>query len=284
MKWWPLAREQTRPAKTASEPSTLDRMVKRECAREEFFLLYSKLLQERLPDHAVEFSSDSSLRVVNREGKESTTYLENLWLKYKSGDEDRSELIEKYARLAMELGADGPAPQKQNVVAMIKDSTYLEIGNTSGKLLTEHLCGDLWIVYAQDQPDRITSLTRDSLAELGATESELRALALENLSRILPPAECHGDGPWYLMTAGTDYVASLLLLNDVWDQVSEMVAGDIVATVPSRDVLMFTGSESTEGIAAIRERSTETCNTAPHAVSETLIVRRNGAWSVFNAN
>jgi len=284
VKWWPFAREENRPAKTVSEPSTLDRMVKRECAREEFFLLYSKLLQERLPDYMVEFTSESVLRVVNREGKESITYLENLWLKYKKGEEDRPELIEKYARFAMELGAERSLPEKQDIVAIIKDTTYLEIGGAKDRTLAEHLCGDLWIVYAQDQPDRITSLTRDSLAELGVTQPELRALAVENLARVLPSAECHGDGPWYQMTAGADYVASLLLMDSIWDQVGEMVAGDVVATVPSRDVLMFTGSESVEGIAAIRERSNEICNSAPHAVSDTLIVRRDGNWSVFNAN
>jgi uncharacterized protein YtpQ (UPF0354 family) len=284
MKWWPFAKEKAEPIEPASEPSTMDRMLSRVCTRDEFFLLYSKLLQERLPDCKVEFSDGSTLHVVRPDGKESTTYLTNFWLKYKEGNEDRQELIEKYARLAEELGKLRALPERQNVVAMIKDSQYMEIGKVESRSLADHLCGDLWVVYAEDQPDRISTLQAETIVHLGVPRSELRALAVENLKRILPAAECHGDGPWYLLTAGADYVASLLLFDSLWDELKEMVEGDVVATAPTRDVVMFTGSHSREGLAEIRKRSSEICNTGAHAISETLIIRKNGNWSVFDAN
>jgi len=284
MKWWPFAKEKAEWVEPASEPSTMDRMLSRVCTRDEFFLLYSKLLQERLPDCKVEFLDESTLHVVRPDGKESTTYLTNFWLKYKAGDEDRKELIEKYARLVQDLGKSRALPERQNIVAMIKDSQYMEIGKVQSQSLADHLCGDLWVVYAEDQPDRISTLLAEAIAGLGISRSELQALAVENLKRILPPAECHGDGPWYLLTAGQDFVASLLLFDSLWDELQEIVEGDVVATVPTRDVLMFTGSGSREGLAEIRKRSSEICNSGSHAISETLIIRRNGNWSVFDAN
>jgi hypothetical protein len=35
---------------------------------------------------------------------------------------------------------------------MIKDTQYVEMIEGSSKKVTEHLCGDLWIVYAVDHP------------------------------------------------------------------------------------------------------------------------------------
>jgi uncharacterized protein YtpQ (UPF0354 family) len=285
MNIWPFKKQQSE-TKAPVEPSTMDRLLTRDCTRDEFFLLYSKLLQERMPDHKVEFSNESTLRLVGQDGKESTTYLDNLWLKYKAGMEDRSELIEKYIRLAQDLGKNraDTTVERQNVVAMVKDSRYLEFLKPREEFAIEHLCGDLWVIYAEDQPERTLTLKSEDLRSIGVTDAERRTLAVENLSRILPPAEVHGEGPGYLLTAGNDYVASLLLLDGVWDQVASIVSGQVVATVPTRDVLLFTGSESVEGLKAIREESSEISNSGPHAISDTLIVRRNGTWTVFNAN
>lgn len=285
MKWWPFGKTEKRTSSTPPEPSTKDRLLTRNCSRDEFFLLYSKLLQERNPDHRTEFAGESVLRIVDSRGKESTIYLDNLWLKYKESLEDRSELIEKYVRLTQVLGQEDPPLDKQNVVAMIKDSQYLHVGGQETQLLTEHLCGDLWIVYAEDRPETIKTIKPEALLTAGIDKSELRALAVENLKRILPSSEIHGGGPWYLLRAGNDYVASVILLDSMWDEIcaTGMVAGDVVAAIPTRDVLMFTGSDSNDGIAAIRKRAGEISKSGPHAISDTLIVRRSGTWSVFNA-
>ena len=282
----PFQAKKPETAQLTSEPSTLDRLLTRDCTKDEFILLYSKLLQERMPDCKVEFSDDTTIRVVWPNSKESTTFLDNLWLKYKNGDEDRAEMIERYVRLVEDLGRIDEAPVvKENIVPVIKDSHFMEfIAGKAAKFLTEHLCGDLWVVYCEDHPERISTPLREEILATGLTESEVRTFSVENLKRILPPAECHGNGPWYLVTAGANYVASLLMIDSIWGQVKDMVDGDIIATVPTRDVLMFTGCDSPEGIKAIRERSAEICSSGPHAVSDTLIIRRDGTWSVFNAN
>jgi uncharacterized protein YtpQ (UPF0354 family) len=285
MNIWPSKKKRPRAATSSDEPPTIDRLLNRSCNRDEFILLYSKLLQERMPGNRVEFVGESALRLVTQGGKESTTHLDNLWLKYKAGTEDRAELIDKYIRLAQALiDGDDKTPERQNIVPMIKDSQYLDYMRPLEEFATQHLCGDLWIVYAEDEPERIRTLKRVDIRRAGVDDSELRSVAIENLKRTLPPAEVHGPGPCYLMTAGGDYVASLLLLDYVWDQVAKMVSGDMVATVPARDVLLFAGSESSEGVNAMRVKSTEICNSAPHAISDTLIVRLNGTWSVFNSN
>jgi uncharacterized protein YtpQ (UPF0354 family) len=85
-----------------------------------------------------------------------------------------------------------------------------------------------------------------------------------------------------MLTAGGDYVASILLLDGVWDQLAATVGGDIVVTVPARDVLFFTGSASQEGLATIRKKADEIVSSGDHVVSRTLLRRVEGQWVNFD--
>ena len=72
-----------------------------------------------------------------------------------------------------------------------------------------------------------------------------------------------------------------LLAENLWDDQAKAVQGEIVAAVPSRDVLMFTGSASAEGLRELRAAANLYAN-GSRAVSTTLIVRRNGRWEKFS--
>jgi hypothetical protein len=51
--------------------------------------------------------------------------------------------------------------------------------------------------------------------------------------------------------------------------------------VPARDVLMFTGSDSPDGLKAMRESVDKIYKEGSHVISKTLLVRRNGRWEKF---
>lgn len=283
MRLWPFRRKPARNPGQPDEISTKQRLLETKCTKEVFCLLFSKLLQERLPDRIVEFTGESQLRIMMADGKESTLYLNNLWLKYSDGTEDKSELIEKYIRLAGNLNSTEVKAERDTIVAMIKDSEYVAMIKSPDKAVHEHLCADLYIVYGIDTPETIKTLTLEEMTEAGVSHKELRALAVENLKRILPDIEQHGDGPWYLLTAGADYVASLLLFDDLWNGLCSGVEAELVATVPSRDVLLFTGSRSKEGLEGMRKVAAEIQASAPHAISNSLIVRRENVWEPFQS-
>jgi len=120
------------------------------------------------------------------------------------------------------------------------------------------------------------------MKELEIEPTDLPSLARSNLKRILPEIEQHGEGPWYLLTAGGDYAASLLLFDDVWNTLSRSVEGDVVAAVPSRDVVLFTGVRSKDGIEWIKRKAHEIHEGGDHVVSQTLFRRVSGAWKVFD--
>ena len=287
MKWWPYGKDNKQPrpgVPQVEEPSAMDRLLAKNCNRDEFILLYVRMLRERMPDSTVEMTGEMVIRIIRANGKESTNFLDNAWVSYSQDPERRQEMLERYMRLASGLDESNGPLLRDRIVAMVKDSRYISLFKPSDEAMVQHLCGDLWVAYAEDLPDSMRSLKRQEVRESGVTESELRDLAKENLRQIMPAAERHGDGPWYLLTAGGDYTASLLLFDGMWDELANLVEGELVAVVPSRDVLLFTGTQSKEGLAAIRERAAEIVATGSYLISETLIVRTGGQWTVFNAN
>ena len=107
-------------------------------------------------------------------------------------------------------------------------------------------------------------------------------IALNNLRRILPDVDYREEGSFYEVEAGDVYVASVLLMDEVWDQVAGKVDGDLVAVAPARDVLLFTGSESPEGLQAIRSRARDIVTSGHHVISDTLLRRVEGRWVNFD--
>lgn len=110
----------------------------------------------------------------------------------------------------------------------------------------------------------------------------MKELAIENLRRILPPIEKHGGDPYYMLTAGGDYVASLILFDDLWTEFADTVEGAIVAAVPSRDVLLFTSDKSPVGITAIRKVIDKITATGGYLISTTMLRRDGSVWKVFS--
>ncbi len=98
---------------------------------------------------------------------------------------------------------------------------------------------------------------------------------------MLPPIERHGEGPVYTLTAGSDYVASLLLFEDLWAEQAEVVEGEIVATVPARGALLFTGNKSSQAIIELRKSTIQFTQTAGYLVSTTMLRRSLDGWKVF---
>jgi len=177
-------------------------------------------------------------------------------------------------------------PAQSVIVPTIKDEAYIQLSRKSAneepRFVHEHFVADLWIVYAIDSADAILTLSTTEFVKLKLTLGELKHLAIENLKRMLPPIERHGDGPVYTLTAGSDYVASLLLFEDLWSEQAEVVDGEIVAAVSTRGTLLFTGSKSSQAIIELRKSIAQLTQTAGYLVSTTMLRRSSNGWKAFS--
>ena len=249
--------------------------------REGLSLLYARLIEERFNEAKVSFTAEDALQVQWPNGNKTEVFLANMLLEFEGNKESGREIVERYL-LSLEFDQQNDVRgRREDIVPIVKDFHYREYLKEEAPFVSDHLAGDLWIIYAMDLPESTISLTRSRMSELGVSKENLRLESLNNLRRVLPKIERHGSGPWFLLTAGGVYVASVLLLDPVWEEATQLVEGELLAVAPSRDVVMFTGSQSLEGILAIREKANEIFKTGDHVISTTILRRRGNKWIVY---
>src|SRR5262249_43495201 len=139
----------------------------------------------------------------------------------------------------------------------------------------EDFSPDLIIAYAEDSPRNIRYLTPADLEKAGIERTALRALACENLKRLLPRIERHETNGLYVLRAGGDYDASLLLLDSIWSGQQLTVQGDLVVAIPTRDLLLVTGSRNAQGIMKIKQLAANASREGSYRLTQKLFVRRN---------
>jgi uncharacterized protein YtpQ (UPF0354 family) len=129
----------------------------------------------------------------------------------------------------------------------------------------------------------IRYLISKNLEEIGLSRTELRTLSVGNLERVLPDIEFHKGPLVSMITAGGNYEASLLLVDDLWNGGTIKVEGDVVVAIPSRDLLLVTGSKTPGGIVKLRELATQSLQKASYRLTDELFIYKNGKFIKFEA-
>ncbi len=258
--------------------------------RQEFTELVADELLRVLPGSKVTVEGSLALNIKTAQGDKIAVGLHNGWRNCANDPKSREAEVNRYVdSLLRHLARKRKLKtldHSKHVVPLIKGASFLAQikAQTGGKMkpMVEHIAGDIWIVYALDMPKQVAIMSQDQGRALASTPAALRQLALTNLRRVLKPIKHHGNGPVYVLTAGGMYESSILLLDEFWPAQAQVVAGDVVAAVPNRDVLLFAGSKSKKGIAGICKLMAKAGEGA-YAISRTLLVRRGGVWKVFGS-
>jgi uncharacterized protein YtpQ (UPF0354 family) len=251
----------------------------------------ARALTTALPSATVTVKSDLELTIRHPNGQSAAVDLTNAYGAYSRDPQRLDELIQAHVlALSRPPGAQANVPAKldrSRIVPVIKNRQWivdLHSGLKSRGADQEHLFEDfnneLVVVYAEDSEKRMRYLTTGE--DIGVERSALRALAVDNLKRLLPKIEMRThDDAFSLVSVGGDYEASLLLIDDIWSGGQIKVNGDIVVAVPARDVLLVTGSRNRTGLKAVRAMAAEFAAKGPYGLTDTLFVYRNGRFTKF---
>ena len=226
---------------------------------------------------------------VRRPSGSTTINLYNAYNTYSKEPQRLKELISVQLALVATLN-DAPARVEakldpSGIVPVIKGRAWLrelqrqiKISGAQQEQLVENLNDELVIAYAEDTAKATRYLTA---AEYSGDRGKLRALAVENLMRVLPKIEMAiANEHVSMISAGDDYTASLLLLERIWTNGQIKVQGDIVVSVPTRDNIFITGSRDTM-LKNFRMMTHDTYTEGPYSVSDALFVYRNKRFTNF---
>jgi uncharacterized protein YtpQ (UPF0354 family) len=260
---------------------TLEHLRRNGLSRDSVFLLVAKLLELRNPGKRIVFSEEDAIDVIALDGAKQQFFLHNLWTECERSPEERVEIVERYIGL---LDGDDEEFIRENVVAIVRDlqfKTFVEQADIGA--VTEHLAGDLWILYANDGAGSTTVLGREDIRNLGLSSEDLKLLGTTNVEKLMSDLETTSYGDWCLLSSeNSAYLSSSLLLDYVWEHAATMVEGDLVVAVPARDCVFFTGLSSAEGLRKLREEVADVVANGDHVVSSTLLRRSEGRWKLLS--
>jgi uncharacterized protein YtpQ (UPF0354 family) len=256
----------------------------------EFTAEYAVVFGAAEPQARVEIVKDLELKATLPERGEFSLYLDNAYQAYRQQPDARRTVIARFVAAALETIRWEDAPiDAARVVPVVKDRAWVTEANKlvqakgvkdASAYVVEDLNRELVVLYAEDSPRNIRYLTPKDVEKL-AIRNDLRASALANLRRLLPNIEVHGGNGYYMVSAGGDYEASLLLVDSFWRDSRFKVKGDIVVAVPVRGSLLVTGADDRTGLAKTRDMARRIFTKQPYPLTQTLFVLRGGKFVEF---
>ena len=249
---------------------------------EEFANKYLLELKKNNPSVEYSLAPDLSAK-ANYKGGEYSHFPDNAYREYLLEPDSIEQVLSKFTQTANELYNEKQKIDISKIIPVIKPRDFI----TEVKKLTaakdsanfsipfNEYNNELLILYAEDKENSLDYLTKDKLGQLHISQDSILALALKNFDKILPKIERTGNKGRYIVTAGGTYEASLLLLNSFWSSKNFFVQGDIVVAVPSRDILLITGSRDKDNLNWVKTRARESYDSASYQISP-LLFRWNG--------
>jgi uncharacterized protein YtpQ (UPF0354 family) len=208
-------------------------------------------------------------------------FLNNCYSEYLREPESIEEVFEKYLNSSDSLYKPNGKINISDILPVIKDERFiqsiLEINPDFKKNHTyEKYNSELYIFYVEDTETNINYLTQEDFEKLNVEQSELKRIAIENLSNSIE-IERHGENGYFMLLADGNYESSMILL-DIWNEENFEVKGEIIVGIPSRDLLVITGKNDTENIAKLKQTIKEINKNGDHLVSEKLFEYKNGKF------
>lgn len=254
---------------------------------------YVASLKQASPSLEVEVVHELELKVSEEGGdNQFQTFLDNAYAAYINDQEARDEIIEQFVASQIETFEmhKRPGIDPERIVPIVKDRQWMtsvmeameENRVDFPTPLFRTYNSELQVFYAEDSEHNIRYLNTENLEKLPFAEDELYDLACENLKRLLNGnIEVSGTDGIYMLTAGGNYETSLMLFNSLWRGNFLEVMGRTVISIPTRDLLLVTGSEDDEGIERIRQVGEQAMQDTPYCVTPVLFVWEEGKFEVF---
>ena len=150
--------------------------------------------------------------------------------------------------------------------------------------ILKRIGGGLLVAYLVDEGDSFAYVQGKHLRVTGIDKDQLHARAVENLRHLTEgKVTIRQNGPTYALFFDGNFEASLILLDEMWDEdLVQYHGGEPVVAIPARDVLCFCNASSVDGIDELRAVISRCWPNGDHLLSEKLFRRMNRTWVPFD--
>lgn len=258
---------------------------------QDFTKEYVSYLAATRPELVIEVVRPLEMRAKTAQHDFGTLYLTNLYGLYQQQPERKDEFFSKYAASLLDHVQEPPVAL-ETLVAVVKAKDWVDdmnratMGTEGGgfQILSEPITDNLSMVYATDTPHSVTYQNREKILALDPSREKIREESIRNLRKSagdysFEPIE---RGVYELRSSVGDYDSSIPLLPEAFDKFPDQQnGGEIVFSIPSRNVLVATRSLNKEGISFLRDLTQRIYSTDPYFISASLFTIKNGVWNVY---
>lgn len=144
----------------------------------------------------------------------------------------------------------------------------------------EDLGNGLAVAYALDNDDGFSLVTKQQLSASGLSAEALHETGLANLGeKVDRQFRLHDSDPWYGIYIEPRFIASCMLIDNLWDQkLSTYVKNGFTIAVPRNCVLAFCDSRSEYGIDSLNSLISLELDQQDKLLSTSLYRRQRGRW------
>lgn len=236
----------------------------------------------------IEIVDGSTLRFMH-DGAASTLSLDRAWREARGKGPAAVEAVgRRYVAVADDTTATADGDLEDAILPVLRpiarvaemEALMAKQRGLAAPEIHEPFSNDIVLSYVIDREQGMASLSPDEAAALTDGWADLHDLAVGNLFRkIGDQVEVHTlDEGVSMVVAGGSYEAGLLCVAPVWAKLAPTVRGDVIAAVPSRDLLLFAGSEDAPAVASLRMRASELHGTASDPVAPGLLRLTKAGW------
>ncbi len=140
---------------------------------------------------------------------------------------------------------------------------------------------DLIILYAFDLDTHFQLVAQRDIQRLGVSETELHERALINLRALNLEVRMHGGSPVFVFTAGGNYEATLVFLPEIWEYVATKVPGNIIISIPARDIILATGDLAQENLGELRRSTSQALERSDKPLSRCFLRWTGNSWEEY---
>lgn len=251
-------------------------------------------IQRRAPDVKITILDPHSLQLEVADGSTLTMHLHNLEASCDAEPDHCSEALEAHVKSTLEQlrQLTDPALSTELLRATLKNDDYMKsvreldapgADSANNRLVSKRLAGDVWTVVVVDMPTSMRMLNYGDLAELQISADEAMTDALKNLDS-LPEVEptVLKDSKVRALITQDSYGSARMLLVDRWKKRTSGLDGDLVAAVPARDVVLYTGSQNSEDVAALHLLARRMSDKEAYGLSSQLFRFTGDGWEPYS--
>ncbi|MFY7733678.1 MAG: DUF1444 family protein [Bacteroidia bacterium] len=254
---------------------------KKKLTETEFAKKFADQLTESISGLQIVSINELEIKTEINDSKEITHFLDNCYSEYLNDPKDIKEIMNRYLNGAKSLYLPKEPINTNRIVPVIKDHRFVrQLKELNSEFDDNHVYekynSELYLFFAEDKEHSINYITQDDFKALGISYENLKLKAVENLENMIS-IECHGEDGYFMLVAGGNYEASLILLN-IWDKDNFDVKGEIIIGIPSRDLLIITGKDDSKNKEKLQNIITEINESGDHLVSKEMFEYINGKF------